>query len=119
MLLLCLPEPWCNVPVVLDGVTLAPDVAFWRSRVLIEIEGDQHRTDRAQWLSDLDRYNLVQRLGREQYRLTVSTPTRTARDLAPIAERIRARHRPDAELPRIAGFFGGIPEFGEVRWWEG
>lgn len=112
------PEPWCNVPVVLAGVTLAPDAAFWRSRVLIEVEGDQHRTDRAQWLKDLDRYNLLQRLGLEQYRLTVTTPTKTARDLAPIAERIRARHRPNAELPRIEGFFDGIPEFGEVRWWE-
>ncbi len=112
------PEPWCNVPVVLEGVTLAPDAAFWRSGVLIEIEGDHHRTDRAQWLSDLDRYNLVQRLGLEQYRLTVATPTRTASDLAPIVERIRARHRVNVELPRIAGFFTGIPEFGEVRWWE-
>ena len=53
------PEPWYNVPVVLAGVTLAPDAAFWRSRVLIEVEGDQHRTDRAQWLKDLDRYNLL------------------------------------------------------------
>ncbi|MFA4842124.1 MAG: hypothetical protein WC580_10505 [Agrococcus sp.] len=79
------PEPWCNVPVVLEGVTLAPDVAFWRSGVLIEVEGDQHRTDR---------------------------------DLAPIVERIRARHRASVELPRIAGFFTGIPAFGEVRWWE-
>ena len=114
-----LPEPWCNVPVVLAGVTLAPDAAFWRSRVLIEVEGDQHRTDRAQWLKDLARSNLVQRLGLEQYRVTVSTPTSTARDLAPIAARIRARHRPDAEFPRIAEFFDGIPEFGEVRWWEG
>lgn len=113
-----LPEPWCNVPVVLAGVTLAPDAAFWRSGVLIEVEGDHHRTDRAQWLTDLERYNLVQRLGLEQYRLTVATPAKTARDLAPIAERIRARHRPNAELPRIAGFFTGIPEFGEVRWWE-
>lgn len=111
------PEPWCNVPVVLAGVTLAPDVAFWRSGVLIEVEGDQHRTDRAQWLTDLARYNLLQRLGLEQYRVTVATPAKTARDLAPIAERIRARHRPNAELPRIAGFFSGIPEFGEVRWW--
>lgn len=113
-----LPEPWCNVPVALAGLTLAPDAAFWRSGVLIEIEGDQHRTDRAQWLSDLERYNLIQRLGLEQYRLTVTTPAKTARDLAPIAERIRVRHRPNAELPRIAGFFRGIPEFGEVRWWE-
>lgn len=112
------PEPWCNVPVVLDGATLAPDVAFWRSGVLIEVEGDQHRTDRTQWLKDLDRYNLLQRLGLEQYRLTVRSPTQTARDLAPIAERIRVRHRSDAELPRVAGFFAGIPEFGEVRWWE-
>lgn len=112
-------EPWCNVPVVLGGVTMAPDVAFWRSGVLIEVEGDQHRTDRRQWLIDLDRYNVTQRLGLEQYRLTVSTPTRTAHDLAPIVERIRARHRDDAELPRIADFFDGIPAFGEVRWWEG
>lgn len=112
------PEPWCNVPVVLAGVTFAPDAAFWRSGVLIEIEGDHHRTDRAQWLRDLDRYNLVQRLGLEQYRLTVATPTRTASELLPIVERIRARHRADVELPRIAGFFTGIPEFGEVRWWE-
>jgi hypothetical protein len=110
-------EPWCNVPVVLDGVTMAPDLAFWRSGVLIEVEGDQHRTDRRQWLIDLDRYNLVQRLGLEQYRLTVSTPTRTAHDLGPIVERIRARHRDDVELPRIVDF-EGIPEFGEVRWWE-
>lgn len=87
------------------GEELAPDAAFWRARVLLEVEGDQHRTDRAQWLTGLDRYNLVQRYDLEPHRIVVTTPAETRRRLAPIVERIRRRWRPSASLPPVAPWF--------------
>ncbi|PZF57740.1 hypothetical protein DEJ23_06260 [Curtobacterium sp. MCSS17_008] len=39
------------------------DFAYRRERIVIEYEGDQHRTDRAQWESDLRRYRAFERLG--------------------------------------------------------
>ncbi len=38
-------------------------MAYPRHRVLIEYEGDHHRTDAAQWASDLRRYRAAERLG--------------------------------------------------------
>ncbi|WIE76125.1 DUF559 domain-containing protein [Curtobacterium sp. MCSS17_007] len=39
------------------------DFAYRRERVIIEYEGDHHRTDPAQWESDLRRYRAFARLG--------------------------------------------------------
>ncbi|MCL9664398.1 DUF559 domain-containing protein [Curtobacterium albidum] len=39
------------------------DFAYRRERIIIEYEGDHHRTDSAQWQSDLRRYRAFERLG--------------------------------------------------------
>jgi len=52
-----LPEPELNAPIVLRGRTVHGDLVFRPWRVLLEYEGDQHRTDAAQWAHDLGRYN--------------------------------------------------------------
>lgn len=52
-----LPEPAVNPPVLSrDGEFIGYfDLVYWRQRVLIEYDGDHHRTDRAQYEHDIDR----------------------------------------------------------------
>ncbi|WP_347756245.1 hypothetical protein [Agrococcus sp. ProA11] len=107
------PPVWWNVPVVLDGVELAPDAAIWPARVLIEVEGDQHRVDRSQWLRDIDRYNFFQRLGIEPYRLIVTTPAETRERLRPILDRVRERWDSGRQPPPITSWFEGSAIAGE------
>ncbi|QPE03548.1 hypothetical protein IT882_09315 [Microbacterium schleiferi] len=53
-----LPEPEINAAVELsDGSTYHGDLVFRAHRVVVEYEGDQHRTDDWQWAHDIDRYN--------------------------------------------------------------
>lgn len=99
------PPAWWNVPVVLGDVELAPDAAFWPAGVVIEVEGEQHRVDRAQWLTDIDRYNRYQRLGLEPHRLIVTSRGETRERLRPILERIRQRWDASRPTPRIAPWF--------------
>ena len=111
------PEPWCNVPVLIDdGDAIAPDVAFWPARLIVEVEGDHHRVDRAQWLTDLARYNRAQRNELEVHRVVVTTPAETRRQLAPIVERIRQRWDASRRPPPIAPFFTGQPTLGGAAW---
>lgn len=111
------PEPWCNVPVLIDdGDAVAPDVAFWPAGMVLEVEGDQHRVDRAQWLVDLDRYNRFQRRDIEVHRLTVTTPAALRPQLAPIVERIWQRWDPTRTVPKVAPFFRGTPILGSAPW---
>ncbi|MGG7306141.1 DUF559 domain-containing protein [Curtobacterium sp. AB451] len=60
-----LPEPELQVEVRDEAGSFIGrvDMAYPRHRVLIEYEGDHHRTDAAQWASDLRRYREVERLG--------------------------------------------------------
>ena len=111
------PEPWCNVPVVLDAEeAIAPDAAFWQAGLIIEVEGDQHRVDRAQWLTDLERYNRAQRSDIEVHRVVVTTPAEARRQLAPIVDRLRSRWDASREPPPIAPFFQGPAAFGSEPW---
>jgi hypothetical protein len=59
-----LPEPLINAlwtgP---DGVTVEGDLVYPEQRVWIEVEGDQHRTDRNQWRKDVVRYERLTDLG--------------------------------------------------------
>jgi hypothetical protein len=52
-----LPTPEVNVNIYdLDGVFLArADMLFRQARVIVEYDGDQHRTDRAQFVHDIQR----------------------------------------------------------------
>jgi len=60
-----LPEPETQVEVhdARGRFVGRADLAYRRQRILIEYEGEQHRTDRAQWESDLRRYRAFERLG--------------------------------------------------------
>jgi very-short-patch-repair endonuclease len=46
---------------------------LWReARVIVEYEGDQHRTDRRQWQNDIHRVRLLEGLGWKVIRITAS-----------------------------------------------
>ncbi|WP_396641221.1 hypothetical protein [Microbacterium sp.] len=52
-----LPEPELNATIALRRRIVHGDLVYREQRVLIEYEGDQHRTDARQWAHDLERYN--------------------------------------------------------------
>lgn len=60
-----LPEPELNAEVFAeDGHFIARVDFLWRAaRVIVEYEGDHHRTDRRQWQSDIQRVRLLESLG--------------------------------------------------------
>jgi hypothetical protein len=81
-----LPEPELNGPIV-DGAgewVATADFVWREQRVLVEYEGDHHRSDRRQWQSDVTRTRVLEALGWRVIRIT-------ARDLAPdrVAETVR------------------------------
>ena len=60
-----LPEPECNVDVGNEHFFIARvDLLYRRWKIVLEYEGDQHRTERQQWLRDIDR---AEWLGDEGY----------------------------------------------------
>jgi hypothetical protein len=69
-----LPEPELNATVYAeDGHFLARVDFLWRSaRVIVEYEGDQHRTDRRQWQNDIQRLRLLEDLGWKVVRITAA-----------------------------------------------
>lgn len=80
-----LPEPELNAPIPVRGRTLHGDLAYRPWRVLLEYEGDQHRTDPWQWAHDLERYNdlaetgwLVIRASKKLSDVGLATRTRRA-----------------------------------------
>ncbi|WP_439693688.1 endonuclease domain-containing protein [Curtobacterium sp. SP.BCo] len=60
-----LPEPELQVEIHDDAgwFVARVDMAYPRQRIVIEYEGDHHRTDAEQWASDLRRHREVERLG--------------------------------------------------------
>ena len=69
-----LPEPVCNVDVGDEFFFIAtPDLAYLRLRLLLEYEGDHHRTDRAQWQKDIRRERQLRKEGFELQRITAET----------------------------------------------
>ena len=97
-----LPEPECNV-VVGDAreVVARGDLVLRRLRVVLEYEGDHHRTDVRQWNRDIERQEQLEATGWRVVRIT--------------AERMR---RPRAVVGRVlqvlrdAGYDGPDPAFG-------
>ena len=66
-----LPEPRINeLWTGPDGGTNEGDLVYPEHRVWIEVEGDQHRTDRAQWRKDVVRYERLTDLGWRVIRIT-------------------------------------------------
>ena len=52
-----LPTPECNLIIGDDqGPMGRVDLVYLAYKLIIEYEGDQHRTDRHQWNADIDRY---------------------------------------------------------------
>lgn len=69
-----LPEPELNATVYAeDGQFLARVDFLWReARVIVEYEGDQHRTDRRQWQNDVQRVRLLEGMGWKVIRITAA-----------------------------------------------
>ena len=67
-----LPEPELNATVSgPDGHFLARVDFLWREAgVVVEYEGDQHRTDRRQWQNDIARVRLLEESGVRVIRIT-------------------------------------------------
>jgi hypothetical protein len=69
-----LPEPECNVDLGDDSFFIAtPDLAHLVHRLLLEYEGDHHRTDRGQWQKDIRRERQLRKAGFDVQRITVET----------------------------------------------
>ncbi|MFZ7086678.1 hypothetical protein [Curtobacterium sp. RRHDQ10] len=66
------PEPSLQVPIldVRGNRVGRVDMAYPSRRLIIEYEGDQHRTDDLQWASDIRRYRDFERLGWSTLRVT-------------------------------------------------
>jgi len=59
-----LPEPVVSPPVPVGrGIVLHPDLGYPALRIGIEYEGEHHRTDPAQWATDLERRELFGDVG--------------------------------------------------------
>jgi hypothetical protein len=59
-----LPVPTTQIPVVRDGRAIAYlDMGWEELMVAVEYDGDQHRTDRAQYVKDIRRIELLERMG--------------------------------------------------------
>jgi hypothetical protein len=66
-----LPEPLINHRIqLLDGSWIEGDMVYPDKRVLVEYEGDWHRTDVTKWRSDITRYEAVKDTGWRAIRLT-------------------------------------------------
>lgn len=66
-----LPEPLINhLWTGPDGGTTEGDLVYPAERVWIEVEGDQHRTDKQQWRKDVVRYERLTDLGWRVIRVT-------------------------------------------------
>lgn len=66
-----LPEPSVDVPIaVAGGLVLHADLAYISARIVLEYEGDVHRVDRATWLRDLRRRELLEDAGWRVIRVT-------------------------------------------------
>ncbi|MBN9177038.1 MAG: hypothetical protein J0I43_06685 [Microbacterium sp.] len=58
-----LPEPTVQLPVATTAGILYGDLGYERQRIVLEYQGDEHRTSRWRWLSDLTRVQLLQDAG--------------------------------------------------------
>jgi len=99
-----LPMPECNLIIGDDrGPIGRVDLVYLAYRVIIEYEGDQHRTDRNQWNRDIDRHEDFARHHWTLIRVT-SERARWPRQL------VRAVY----QALRANGYDGPLPEFNEL-----
>ncbi|HEU5222809.1 MAG TPA: hypothetical protein VFU07_03915 [Candidatus Lumbricidophila sp.] len=84
------PEPELNGPIRLRiGTTVHGDLVFRAYRVVLEYEGDQHRTDARQFMRDVDRVNSLNDAGWRVIRVHRGTSDATV--LAWLEAGLRAR----------------------------
>jgi hypothetical protein len=99
-----LPTPECNVIIGDDrGPMGRVDLVYLAYKLILEYEGDQHRTDRNQWNADIDRY---EDFARDKWTLIRVT-----------SERARwPRHvvRTVYQALRANGYQGPPPEFSQL-----
>ncbi len=81
-----LPEPDIQVPVQTSAGIRHADLGYPAARLLIEYQGDHHRTDQAQWREDLTRIQLFEDAG---CRTIAVTAAEFSDDCAALAARIR------------------------------
>jgi hypothetical protein len=88
-----LPEPECNYTVFDEqGRFLARgDLVYPEYKLFLEYQGDQHRTDRAQWRSDIRRLGRLEDHGWQVLQFTDDDLRDPAALVARIALRLRAR----------------------------
>lgn len=59
-----LPEPELNAAIFDEGQWVAMVDFLWRGqRVIVEYQGDHHRSSRSQWMADVDRMEMLRDLG--------------------------------------------------------
>ena len=99
-----LPMPECNLIIRNDhGAIGRVDLVYLAYRLIIEYEGDQHRTDRHQWNRDIDRQ---EDFARDQWTLIRVTSER--------ARWPRQMVRAVYQALRANGYDGPAPGFGEL-----
>ncbi len=81
-----LPEPMVQCPVMTAAGLRHSDLGYPDARVLLEFQGDGHRTSRAQWLEDLTRAQLFQDAG---YHLIAVGAADLHPDCRALAQRVR------------------------------
>jgi hypothetical protein len=99
-----LPMPECNLVIGDDhGPIGRVDLVYLAYKLIIEYEGDQHRTDRAQWNADIDRH---EDFARDHWTLIRVTSER--------ARWPRQLVRSVCEALRVNGYDGPAPHFSEL-----
>ena len=99
-----LPVPECNLIIGDDqGPIGRVDLVYLAHKLIIEYEGDQHRTDRNQWNRDIDRH---EDFARDHWTLIRVTSER--------ARWPRQVVRSVYKALRANGYDGPAPEFGEL-----
>lgn len=81
-----LPEPRVQVPVMTSEGLRHADLGYPEHRLLLEYQGDEHRTSRSRWLRDLTRVQLFQDAG---YDVILIGAHDVVPDCAALAERVR------------------------------
>lgn len=99
-----LPTPDCNPTIRGRKLRARVDLVYKEFRILIEYEGDQHRTDKRQWNTDIDRQEDFAAGDWVVYRVTADR----ARHPRRIVERVHT-------LLVEAGYDGPAPVF-DARW---
>jgi hypothetical protein len=88
-----LPEPECNYIVFAeDGTFLARgDLVYPEYKMLLEYQGDQHRTDRSQWRSDIRRVGRLEDHGWQVLQFTDDDLRDPSALVARVERRLRSR----------------------------